>query len=215
MVQQLNDLRSTVAKEACNFVVWLSREFPQEFAQHSIKQAAISDPSFSGSAQPLAITTGGGNGVRYFRDDALFKLIASGNKTLSDMGNQAIVDILEFNGSISKIIPHLCSQIHSKNTLVRLRTAQYFQTVMKNSSSFTIEANSELIELFLINATDDQNQEVRNQGRLCFAIYRHLLKDQSTLLLMHGIKSTTVRKSIIQELGLDQAQLSQELNRIE
>lgn len=131
------------------------------------------------------------------------------------MGNQTIVEILEFNSSINKILPHLCASIHSKNALVRLRTAQYFSIVMNNSSVLTIETNSELIELFLINATDDQNQEVRNQGRFCFTIYRHLLPDQSTLLLMHGIKSNNVRKQIIQELGLDLAQLAQELNRIE
>jgi len=109
MVQQLNDLRSTVAKEACNFVVWLSREFSQEFAQHSVKQVPPPDNGLVGGPQPLAITTGGGNGVRYFRDDALFKLISSGNKTLSDMGNQTILEILEFNCSINKLLPHLCA----------------------------------------------------------------------------------------------------------
>ena len=194
IVQQLSDLRSTVAKEACNFIVWLSREFPQEFAQHSVKQAPTLGAGFTGGLQPPAITVGGGNGVRYFRDDALLKLLASGNKTLSDMGHQAIADVLESNSSISKIIPHLCPQIHSKNTLVRLRTAQYFEIVLNTASITTIEAHSELIELFLINATNDQIQEVRNQARLCFTIYRHLLPDHSTLLLMHGIKSTNVRK---------------------
>ena len=94
-----------------------------------------------GGAPPVSVTSGGGNGIRYFRDDALFKLIASGNKTLSDMGHQTIQEILEHNSDISKIYPHLCSQIHSKNSLVRLRTSQYFTIVLDKSSLETVEAN--------------------------------------------------------------------------
>jgi hypothetical protein len=30
---------------------------------------------------------GGGNGVRFFKEDAFFKLISSGNKMLSDMAH--------------------------------------------------------------------------------------------------------------------------------
>ena len=33
----------------------------------------------------------GGNGLRYFKDDALYKLIGCGIKTLSDMAHLAIV----------------------------------------------------------------------------------------------------------------------------
>ena len=37
----------------------------------------------------------GGNGIRYFKDDALYKLIGCGIKTLSDMAHLTIVEILE------------------------------------------------------------------------------------------------------------------------
>lgn len=116
-------------------------------------------------------------------------MVNNGNKTLSDLGHQTILEILQHNAEISKIIPHLCAHIHSKSTLVRLRTAQYFEVVMSGAQVPMLDANTDLIDLFLIAMTDDQNQEVRNQARLCFAVYGSLLPDRSTVLLMHGIKS--------------------------
>lgn len=54
--------------------MWLSKEFPTSFGASTIN---LED----GSIAP------GGNGVRYLRDDALFKVINNGNKTLSDIGH--------------------------------------------------------------------------------------------------------------------------------
>jgi hypothetical protein len=142
-------------------------------------------------------------------------MVNNGNKILSDLGHQTILEILQHNSEISKIIPHLCAHIHSKSTLVRLRTAQYFEIVMSGAPFPVLEANTDLIDLFLVTLTDDQNQEVRNQARLCFAVYGSLLPDKSTVLLMHGIKSLNVRKSIVTELGLDLGELNCELQRIE
>lgn len=62
----MNDLRSQVAKESCGLVVFFAQHFAHEFSQN-YKENNLSV---------------GGNGVRYFKDDALYKLIASGNKTL-------------------------------------------------------------------------------------------------------------------------------------
>jgi len=39
LVKQLNDLRTSVAKEACSLVVWLSMEYPQEFFQSVLKSS--------------------------------------------------------------------------------------------------------------------------------------------------------------------------------
>ena len=79
----------------------------------------------------------------------------------------------------------------------------------------TIDQNSQIIDFFLIRATDDQNQEVRNYARFCFMLYRKLLPDKSTVLLLHGIPQMHVRKQIIQEFGLDMAQLNLDMQRVE
>jgi hypothetical protein len=158
VVSQINDLRSTVAKHACQFVAWIANEFPETFGQqHAPKSSELAQTSSN-----VAGGNTGGNGLRYFREDALFKLVSNGNKTLSDLGHQTIVEILSTNPYITKVFPYLCAQMNSKNPLVRLRIAQYFEIVMKAFSLFTIEQNSDLIDIFLISATDDQNQEVRN-----------------------------------------------------
>jgi hypothetical protein len=105
-------------------IIWLSKEFPDEFSESSLKQ---STPLID-----LNVVTflSGGNGVRYFREDALPKLIQSGNKLIQDTGHQAIINILEFSKPISKIIPYLASFINTKNTLLRQRIAQYFEIIL-------------------------------------------------------------------------------------
>lgn len=198
-------MRSSVAKAACAFIVRAARDYPREFAKESTK---------SPPGESHKTSYGAGNGIRYFKDDALFKLLNNGNRTLSDLGHQTIVEILEHNCEIGKLIPHLCAQINSKNTLVRLRTAKYYEIVLSKAHLQMIEANADLIDLFLIQSTDDQNQEVRNQARICFALYGQLMPDRSTVLLMHGIKAGNVRKSIVAELGLDLSELNQDLKRI-
>ena len=104
-------------------VVWLAIEFPDEFSETSIKLTS-SQTQFD--FQFLS----GGNGVRYFREDALPKLIQSGNKLIQDTGHQAIINILESSKPISKIIPYLASLINTKITLLRQRIAQYFEIIL-------------------------------------------------------------------------------------
>jgi hypothetical protein len=56
----------------------------------------------------------GGNGLRYFKDDALYKLIGCGIKTLSDMAHLTIVEILE-SSEVMKIAPLLNTYLNGKN----------------------------------------------------------------------------------------------------
>ena len=64
----------------------------------------------------------GGNGLRYFKDDALYKLIGCGIKTLSDMAHLTIVEILE-SSEINKIANVFNGYLGAKNPQIRLRTA--------------------------------------------------------------------------------------------
>ena len=126
-------------------------------------------------------------------------------------------------------MPYLAALVNSKIGLLRLRVAQYFEMILSAAVSHstgavlqtkagtidTVDQNSQIIDFFLIRATDDQNQEVRNYARFCFMLYRKLLPDKSTALLLHGIPQMHVRKQIIQEFGLDMAQLNLDMQRVE
>ena len=85
---------------------------------------------------------------------------------------------------------------------MRLRVSQYAEMILRAAvdnnitpkpqnpmiATFeTIEQNSEIIDYILVKGTDDQSQEVRNYSRFCFMLYRKLLPDNSSVLLMHGI----------------------------
>lgn len=114
---------------------------------------------------------GGGNGIRVFKEDALPKLVSSGNKHLQDLGHQTMQEIIEHNPPIQNIMPHLASLINSKNNHLRLRVSQYFEMILQGAVSFKngtikepkagtqdiVEQHSQILDYFLIKATDDQN----------------------------------------------------------
>lgn len=186
----------------------MAEEFPIEFSQSGGKV------SNEASAANL-IAGGGGNGIRYFRDDALFKLLNNGNKILADLGHQTIMELLEFNKHIGKIIPHLCAQQTSKNHLVRLRLAQYIEKVILHSEKDVLESNCDLIDQFLLQSNEDQSQDVRQAARKCFSSYRAVMHERSTMLLMHGIKSSMIKKQMAAEIGVELSQLAKEITYFE
>jgi hypothetical protein len=55
----------------------------------------------------------------------------------------------------------------------------------------------------LLITVQDQNQEVRSQGRFCFQIYEKLAKNQAISLLLNDLKNIAIRKQIATEIGLD------------
>lgn len=89
-----------MAKSACSLVKWMAVVHPVEFG--TIPK--------------------GGNGLQYFKDDALCKLIGCGIKTISDLAHLTIVEILE-NCDVMKIATIFNGYLNSKNAQVRLRTA--------------------------------------------------------------------------------------------
>lgn len=60
-------MRTSVIRDACALVQWIAREFPEEFAK-------------SGNSQGKSLS--GGNGIKYFKADAVPKLIIGGNKLM-------------------------------------------------------------------------------------------------------------------------------------
>lgn len=164
IILQLTDLRTTVVREACALVLWLCKEFPEEFSTSAVQGTAAQQRSKS------VQISGGGNGVKYFQSDAIPKLIASGNKLLQDLGHQTIREILEHRPQIQRVIQHLIPFVNSKNTLMRLRVAQYFEIILQSAnknqksrarstqnqlSKEVIVHNSDLFDYFLLKATED------------------------------------------------------------
>jgi len=91
LVLQLHDLRTSVVKETCGLIVWIAQEFPEEFSQEC--QSLRQQPMNPKTANPHLMS--GGNGVNYFKDDAIPKLLTSANKVLQELGHQSIKGILE------------------------------------------------------------------------------------------------------------------------
>ena len=136
----------------------MSKEFPQEFALDNTSKFQ-----------------GGGNGVKYFKVDSLPKLITSGNKIMQDIGHVTICEILEGAPIIQKLIHHLIPNINSKNGMMRTRTSQYFEIVLRNllnkskdntSENWVtetqkvhdyMEENYHIFDYFLLKSAQDPN----------------------------------------------------------
>jgi hypothetical protein len=43
LIKQINDLRTSVVKEACNLIIWLAVEFPDEFIENCGKSSGKLD----------------------------------------------------------------------------------------------------------------------------------------------------------------------------
>lgn len=67
-----------MVKEACLLIVWMSKQFPDEFCSESVSKER-----------------GGGNGYKYFESEALPRVLAAGNKMIQDLGHCAICEILD------------------------------------------------------------------------------------------------------------------------
>lgn len=115
LILQLQDTRTSIVRETCAIITWMSCEFPEEFST----QISATDNLL-----------GGGNGVRYFASDAIPKLISSGNKLLADLGHQTIRIILENSPPIETVEHHLIPFVNSKASSMRLKISQYFEILL-------------------------------------------------------------------------------------
>lgn len=67
-----------------------------------------------------------------------------------------------------------------------------------------LEEHYQLFDYFLIRSAEDCNQDVRNQARICIKLYQKLLPKRCEDMVIYGLKSSTFRKDIIDELGLNE-----------
>lgn len=126
-----------MVKEACHIIEWLAKKFPKEFALENNKQSSNN--------------LGGGNGIYYFRDDALPRMIICGTKQLQQMGHKTIKDILEGDIVIDNLIHYLLPLMYSKSTLMRLHNAEYFEIILSKANERTNDfkmniRNNQLVE---------------------------------------------------------------------
>lgn len=83
LLLQLSDSKTAVVKETCMIILWIKKEFPDEFAKEYRPEVQQKRP-------PHKQNLGGGNGGKYLDADALPKLICStGNKNVQELGNTA------------------------------------------------------------------------------------------------------------------------------
>lgn len=79
------------------------------------------------------------------------------------MGHSAFQQILEGGPLLDNLIYHLIPHVNSKNSLMRLRNAQYFEVLLSNAIDQGtkdeyrehIEKNSDILDYFLIRASED------------------------------------------------------------
>mmetsp|Transcript_6305 Transcript_6305/g.5713 ORF Transcript_6305/g.5713 Transcript_6305/m.5713 type:complete len:152 (-) Transcript_6305:3924-4379(-) len=140
---QLNDLRSTVSKEACKLVCLAAKKGKEKLEQFCEK-----------------LISGG----------SLLKIINSANRVINENGHECILTIIE-NIKSPKIIPKIVDEVHSKNNAVRNKVAQYLRLILDIYEDHSIEKHAMSIENGINLAIGDANGEVRHVTRQAFLIY--------------------------------------------
>lgn len=118
LIQQLNDQRTSVVREACGLIRWMSSKFRDEFSR-----------SISSKGKCL----GGGDGAKYLQVDALPKLIICGTKLHQDIAHQTIREMFENCPRLQEALYYLMPFVNSKNALMRLRVAQYLEMMLQGA----------------------------------------------------------------------------------
>lgn len=171
IIIQMNDLRSTIMKEACRLVCFIAETYKNIYEPGAL----------------LIFTTSG-----------VFKLISSANKVITDSGSQC-ANVIIRNVESAKLIPKLVEQMKSKNATTRLRASQNFLHIVTDYDKTQIlDKNIQIIEEFLIISSKDAAPEVRNCSKRLFVRYNELYpKRTATILnqLDHGIQ-----KAVIEEM---------------
>ena len=115
VILQLSDLRISVVKEACNLIAWLNSDFPGPFMTFY---------------NPRSESLGGGNGAKYFLLEGLPKLILSKNKLHQEQGHKTMMQILQKQPFIEKILYYLALLVPYDNQYLRLCFSQYLQVIL-------------------------------------------------------------------------------------
>ena len=104
----------------------MARQFPDEFYTNKQKMiygggaASRTHDTPTPGSTPEALL--GGNGVGYLKDDALPRLLQTGNKLFQELGHLTIKELLSESASstMDKLIQHLCPLLNSRDAQVRL-----------------------------------------------------------------------------------------------
>jgi len=171
VIIQMNDLRSTIMKEACRLVCFIAETYKNVY-------------------EPGALLI--------FSPSGVFKLISSANKVITDSGSHC-ANVVIRNVESAKLIPKLVEQMKSKNATTRLRASQNFLYILAEyDKSMILDKNIQILEEFLIISGKDAAPEVRNCSKKMFVKYNELYPKRTGSLLNqldHGIQ-----KAIVEEM---------------
>ena len=142
---QVHDLRSMSAKAAGLAIQTLALNFGNDFEFLALK---------------------------LITKDTLIKVLHNGNKTLADVGHQAILGILN-NVCVPKLIGRLQQEmIGSKSTIVHARMSCYLHVLVTlYPYEGVLDKNAGFIDTFLQQCITDANSDARMMGRRSFLIW--------------------------------------------
>lgn len=79
------------------------------------------------------MSSNGGNGYLYFKEEALPKLIQTGNKLFQELGHMAMRELLQDTPVFKNIFYYILPLVNSKNNQVRVKASEYFECILQNA----------------------------------------------------------------------------------
>lgn len=169
---QMSDLRTSLMKEACAAMSFLSEKYKNQFE-------SIADKLFS--------------------SNCLFKILPSANKIISDNVNKTMLYIIN-NVKTIKIIIRLHENMTSKNIVIRLKISQQMYFVITSYPFDILSKSTNMIDDIIITLSSDSSGEVRSQTRRIYFKYIKLFPFKEDFL--NGLLGHSVLKQLNEDRRL-------------
>ena len=140
---QISDLRSSLMKEACKTLVFISQVY-----RHGIENIA----------------------EKLFHANYLYKLLSSQNKVIENNVHNCMIGVLS-NIQSGRVITKIYENYKSKSNLIRLRVCQQLYFCLNNYDPEFLDKHLDIFENCILKMTPDASCDVRVQARRIFFKY--------------------------------------------
>lgn len=136
--------------------------------------------------------------LKLVQKDALMKVLHNGNKTLSEIGHNCVLCILN-HVCVPKLIQVLPAEMaSSKSPLVLAKLSQYlFVIVTLYPFENVLDRNGQHVDQYIKQCVANPNSEARQNGRKSFLIWQKLAPDNAQALF--AVLDYGAQKAIVEE----------------
>ncbi|XP_047154186.1 CLIP-associated protein-like [Vigna umbellata] len=177
---QLSDRRSSIVKQACHLLCFLSKDLLGDFEACAEMFIPVSWPSYAGFITILMILK---LLILDLITQVLFKLVVITVLVIAESADNCIKTMLR-NCKVSRVLPRIadCAK-NDRNAVLRARCCEYALLVLEHwPDAPEIHRSADLYEDMIKCCVSDAMSEVRSTARMCYRMFAKTWPERSRRL---------------------------------